>query len=215
MTDESKPDSFHFFTSYDDLSDSSCSSSDEDDEGEKKSKETSGREAAQQPDKLDTNVPLPKPDELFKSVSKPAFLHNPLNKQIDWESRAVKAPEEVTLNGLCIAPMPAQLFGVLNYLQFAHFVIHLVFGSSSLPKSLNPGNPVQCPLPSRMHHSQRGRELRLAWTWPSSGPMSMRTTGRTHRSLLLARHTFFQMRNKPLIQVGSKGLMTLEIAVFI
>jgi len=37
---------------------------------------------------------LPKPDDLFKSVSKPAFLYNPLNKQIDWESRIVKAPEE-------------------------------------------------------------------------------------------------------------------------
>lgn len=96
MTDESKPDSFHFFTSYDDLSDSSCSNSDEEDERVKKSKDKLGREASasQQPDKLDANVPLPKPDELFKSVSKPAFLHNPLNKQIDWESRAVKAPEE-------------------------------------------------------------------------------------------------------------------------
>ncbi|XP_062871289.1 UPF0690 protein C1orf52 homolog [Trichomycterus rosablanca] len=37
---------------------------------------------------------LPKPDDLFQSVSKPAFLYNPLNKQIDWESRTVKAPQE-------------------------------------------------------------------------------------------------------------------------
>lgn len=39
-------------------------------------------------------APLPGPDELFKTVSKPAFLYNPLNKHIDWESRIVKAPEE-------------------------------------------------------------------------------------------------------------------------
>ncbi|KAK2098168.1 hypothetical protein P7K49_023619 [Saguinus oedipus] len=28
---------------------------------------------------------LPGPDELFRSVTCPAFLYNPLNKQIDWE----------------------------------------------------------------------------------------------------------------------------------
>lgn len=38
---------------------------------------------------------LPGPDELFRSVARPAFLYNPLNKQIDWERRVVKAPEEV------------------------------------------------------------------------------------------------------------------------
>uniref|UniRef100_A0A8C2QIQ8 RIKEN cDNA 2410004B18 gene n=1 Tax=Cricetulus griseus TaxID=10029 RepID=A0A8C2QIQ8_CRIGR len=37
---------------------------------------------------------LPGPDELFRSVSRPAFLYNPLNKQIDWERHVVKAPEE-------------------------------------------------------------------------------------------------------------------------
>ncbi|NXP05895.1 CA052 protein, partial [Thinocorus orbignyianus] len=38
---------------------------------------------------------LPPPDELFRRVSQPpAFLYNPLNKQIDWESRVVRAPEE-------------------------------------------------------------------------------------------------------------------------
>ncbi|XP_049627237.1 UPF0690 protein C1orf52 homolog [Suncus etruscus] len=37
---------------------------------------------------------LPGPDELFRSVARPAFLYNPLNKQIDWERRVVKAPEE-------------------------------------------------------------------------------------------------------------------------
>nr|XP_012603059.1 UPF0690 protein C1orf52 homolog isoform X1 [Microcebus murinus] len=37
---------------------------------------------------------LPGPDELFSSVTRPAFLYNPLNKQIDWERHVVKAPEE-------------------------------------------------------------------------------------------------------------------------
>ncbi|XP_042674908.1 UPF0690 protein C1orf52 homolog isoform X1 [Centrocercus urophasianus] len=38
---------------------------------------------------------LPPPDELFRKVSQPpAFLYNPLNKQIDWESRVLRAPEE-------------------------------------------------------------------------------------------------------------------------
>ncbi|KAM4640732.1 UPF0690 protein C1orf52 homolog [Discoglossus pictus] len=37
---------------------------------------------------------LPRPDELFQSVSRPAFLYNPLNKHIDWDSRVLRAPEE-------------------------------------------------------------------------------------------------------------------------
>nr|XP_033772805.1 UPF0690 protein C1orf52 homolog [Geotrypetes seraphini] len=37
---------------------------------------------------------LPKPDELFQSVTRPSFLSNPLNKQIDWERRVLRAPEE-------------------------------------------------------------------------------------------------------------------------
>nr|XP_030134956.3 UPF0690 protein C1orf52 homolog [Taeniopygia guttata] len=38
---------------------------------------------------------LPPPDELFRRVSQPpAFLYNPLNKEIDWESRVLRAPEE-------------------------------------------------------------------------------------------------------------------------
>lgn len=43
---------------------------------------------------------LPPPDELFRKVSQPpAFLYNPLNKQIDWESRVLRAPEEVRPGG--------------------------------------------------------------------------------------------------------------------
>lgn len=43
---------------------------------------------------------LPPPDELFRRVSQPpAFLYNPLNRQIDWESRVVRPPEEVRGRG--------------------------------------------------------------------------------------------------------------------
>ncbi|XP_066481012.1 UPF0690 protein C1orf52 homolog isoform X2 [Tiliqua scincoides] len=40
------------------------------------------------------SLPLPGPDELFRSVHRPAFLYNPLRKEIDWESRVLRAPEE-------------------------------------------------------------------------------------------------------------------------
>ncbi|KAL1022763.1 hypothetical protein UPYG_G00031980 [Umbra pygmaea] len=101
MADKKKPDSFHYFMSYDDLSDSS-DSSDSDEEGHKTARgkgegnaSGSGNKSLQHAAKrAASGAPLPKPDDLFKSVSKPSFLYNPLNKQIDWESRAVKAPEE-------------------------------------------------------------------------------------------------------------------------
>lgn len=100
MSDEEKEkgEGRNFFMTY---SDSDLSDSSDSDDGEQK--------PSQKKKKLDEKagssggevksgsggVPLPKPDELFRSVSKPAFLYNPLNKQIDWESRIVKAPEEV------------------------------------------------------------------------------------------------------------------------
>lgn len=94
MTDETKPGSLGFFSSYDDLSDSS----DSDDEAQSR-KKTSQKAAAEAPggdaQSSRSGAPLPGPDELFNSVSKPAFLYNPLNKEIDWDSLAVKAPEEV------------------------------------------------------------------------------------------------------------------------
>lgn len=91
-----------FFSSYDDLSDSSnASGSDEEEEvgnGRKKSDKNvpgSDTDVLQQGTKRSASgVPLPKPDELFETVSKPAFLYNPLNKEIDWDSLVVKAPEE-------------------------------------------------------------------------------------------------------------------------
>ncbi|XP_028259584.1 UPF0690 protein C1orf52 homolog [Parambassis ranga] len=98
MSEEKKSGSLGFFSSYDDLSDSS-SDSDEEGESRKKKRATgsheSGAESSQQGTKRAAGgALLPKPDELFSSVSKPAFLYNPLNKQIDWDSLTVKAPEE-------------------------------------------------------------------------------------------------------------------------
>lgn len=100
MTEEKKSGSLGFFSSYDDLSDSSDGSdSDEERESRKKKPGTdalgSGAQSSQQGTKRAAGgAPLPKPDELFSSVSRPAFLYNPLNKEIDWESLTVKAPEE-------------------------------------------------------------------------------------------------------------------------
>lgn len=98
MTEEKKSGSLGFFSSYDDLSDSS---SDSDEEGQSRKKKPGpeaaggGAQSSQQGTKRGSGgAPLPRPDELFGSVSKPAFLYNPLNKQIDWDSLTVKAPEE-------------------------------------------------------------------------------------------------------------------------
>ncbi|KAM9383854.1 UPF0690 protein C1orf52 homolog [Pholidichthys leucotaenia] len=100
MTEEKKTGSLGFFSSYDDLSDSS---NDSDSGEERENRRTrpgtrapdGGSQSSEQGTKRTSGgAPLPKPDELFRSVSKPAFLYNPLNKQIDWDSLAVKAPEE-------------------------------------------------------------------------------------------------------------------------
>ncbi|XP_078114600.1 UPF0690 protein C1orf52 homolog [Sander vitreus] len=99
MTEEKKS-GLGFFSSYDDLSDSSGGSdSDQEEDSRKKKQGTdgsgNGAQSSQQGTKRAAGgAPLPKPHELFGSVSKPAFLYNPLNKQIDWESLTVKAPEE-------------------------------------------------------------------------------------------------------------------------
>ncbi|XP_070817907.1 UPF0690 protein C1orf52 homolog [Chaetodon trifascialis] len=99
MTEEKKTGSLGFFSSYDDLSDSS-DGSDSDEEGESRKKTGtdapgSGAQSSQHGTKRTAGgAPLPRPDELFGSVSKPAFLYNPLNKEIDWDSLTVKAPEE-------------------------------------------------------------------------------------------------------------------------
>uniref|UniRef100_A0A3B4A804 Uncharacterized protein n=1 Tax=Periophthalmus magnuspinnatus TaxID=409849 RepID=A0A3B4A804_9GOBI len=81
MSEEKKSGSMGFFSSYDDLSDSS--------------NDRSTAPPPQQGTKRSSSgAPLPKPDELFGTVSRPAFLYNPLNKEIDWDSLVVKAPEE-------------------------------------------------------------------------------------------------------------------------
>ncbi|XP_054646025.1 UPF0690 protein C1orf52 homolog [Dunckerocampus dactyliophorus] len=101
MTDDKKTGSLGFFSSYDDLSDSSDS-----DEEAKDGREEPREKAEADADGSESNSfqqgskpaaggsLLPKPEELFKSVSKPTFLYNPLNKEIDWDSLTVKAPEE-------------------------------------------------------------------------------------------------------------------------
>ncbi|CAN9500677.1 unnamed protein product [Ophioblennius macclurei] len=106
MTEEKKSASLGFFSSYDDLSDSSSDSDEElGDARKKKQQQTpaaaaAGAEAAAQSSQQGAakraagGAPLPRPDELFSSVSKPAFLYNPLNKEIDWDNLTVKPPEE-------------------------------------------------------------------------------------------------------------------------
>ncbi|MED6252293.1 hypothetical protein ATANTOWER_009808 [Ataeniobius toweri] len=98
MTDDNKSGSLGFFSSYDDLSDSSSDSDEEGDTRKKKAgtgAESSRAQSSEQAAKRTAGgAVLPRPDELFSSVSKPAFLYNPLNKEIDWDSLTVKPPEE-------------------------------------------------------------------------------------------------------------------------
>lgn len=100
MTEEKKTASLGFFSSYDDLSDSSDSEEEEEGGSRRKSSGSgaaeSGAQSSQGTKRAAGGAPLPRPDELFSSVSKPAFLYNPLNKEIDWDNLTVKAPEEVT-----------------------------------------------------------------------------------------------------------------------
>lgn len=99
MAEEKKLGSLGFFTSYDDLSESSSDSDQEGDRRKERSEaevQESGAQSSQQAAKRSgSGAPLPRPDVLFSSVSKPTFLYNPLNKQIDWDSLTVKAPEEL------------------------------------------------------------------------------------------------------------------------
>lgn len=95
MTDDNKSGSLGFFSSYDDLSDSSSDSDEEGDCRKKKAeKEAEGSGSQTSAKRTAGGAALPRPDELFSSVSKPAFLYNPLNKEIDWDTLTVKPPEE-------------------------------------------------------------------------------------------------------------------------
>lgn len=113
MASEEK-DPLSYFAAY---GSSSSGSSGEEDNSEPE--ETSRR--ASDPTKSaggcgnNTEKRLPGPDELFRSVTRPAFLYNPLNKQIDWERHVVKAPEEVRFPtpfidlGPILRPLPSEL----------------------------------------------------------------------------------------------------------
>lgn len=92
MSDEKETEARNFFMGFDDLSDSSSDSDNESSKKKQSKPETSGLPEPQ--NRKRAAEALPKPDELFRSVSKPAFLYNPLNKVIDWDRRTVKAPEE-------------------------------------------------------------------------------------------------------------------------
>ncbi|KAL0157514.1 hypothetical protein M9458_045590, partial [Cirrhinus mrigala] len=93
MSDEKQPEGRNFFMGYDDLSDSS-SDSDSHESGKKNQSAPEPSGSSDPQSRKRAAEPLPKPDDLFRSVSKPTFLYNPLNKVIDWDRRAVKAPEE-------------------------------------------------------------------------------------------------------------------------
>ncbi|XP_068950688.1 UPF0690 protein C1orf52 homolog [Petaurus breviceps papuanus] len=89
-------DPLGYFAAYGGSSNSGPSSSSSEDDSEP---EEAGREAREPAKSAPAGgaaegMRLPKPDELFRSVSRPAFLYNPLNKQIDWERHVRKAPEE-------------------------------------------------------------------------------------------------------------------------
>ncbi|XP_042318142.1 UPF0690 protein C1orf52 homolog [Sceloporus undulatus] len=96
---EGKEDPLGFFASYggggggsDDEESSSGSSSGSGAEGEAgPGPKREGRPPEGVPE---ARPRLPGPEELFRSVHRPAFLYNPLHKKIDWESRVLRAPEE-------------------------------------------------------------------------------------------------------------------------
>ncbi|XP_036206272.1 UPF0690 protein C1orf52 homolog [Myotis myotis] len=83
-------DPLSYFAAY---GSSSSGSSDEEDSSEPEETRRGAPDPAQSAGGRG-NKKLPGPDELFRSVTRPAFLYNPLNKQIDWERHVVKAPEE-------------------------------------------------------------------------------------------------------------------------
>uniref|UniRef100_A0A6J0TXH2 LOW QUALITY PROTEIN: UPF0690 protein C1orf52 homolog n=1 Tax=Pogona vitticeps TaxID=103695 RepID=A0A6J0TXH2_9SAUR len=87
-------DPLGFFAAYG--SDSSSSAGSDSDGEEGAGVKRKAEPSSPQPRKgLSEGKPrLPGPDELFRSVNRPAFLYNPLHKEIDWESRVVRAPEE-------------------------------------------------------------------------------------------------------------------------
>ncbi|ETE66517.1 hypothetical protein L345_07701, partial [Ophiophagus hannah] len=85
-------DPLSFFAAYGSDNSSSGGSDAEGEEGSGRG--TKGSSQQSQNGTPEGKSRLPGPDELFRSVNRPAFLYNPLHKEIDWESRVVRAPEE-------------------------------------------------------------------------------------------------------------------------
>ncbi|GCC16542.1 hypothetical protein chiPu_0020332 [Chiloscyllium punctatum] len=52
---------------------------------------------------------LPRPDELFSSVSRPSFLGRPRSGLINWDQRVVRAPEEMKMMGMTCLQRNARL----------------------------------------------------------------------------------------------------------
>ncbi|XP_072275687.1 UPF0690 protein C1orf52 homolog [Pyxicephalus adspersus] len=76
-------DPLSYFAAYG----SSDSSSEEEEDGD----------GEQKPVEVKRPLParrLPGPDELFQTVSRPAFLSAPTSSTINWEKRLIRAPEE-------------------------------------------------------------------------------------------------------------------------
>ncbi|KAG8132600.1 hypothetical protein E2320_010442 [Naja naja] len=85
-------DPLSFFAAYGSDNSSSGGSDTEGEEGSSRGAKGSSQQS--QNGTPEGKLRLPGPDELFRSVNRPAFLYNPLHKEIDWESRVVRAPEE-------------------------------------------------------------------------------------------------------------------------
>ncbi|XP_062973867.1 UPF0690 protein C1orf52 homolog [Elgaria multicarinata webbii] len=87
-------DPLGFFAAYGSDSSSSAGSDSEGEEGSGPGREAKSTQPPPPRGIPEGNPRLPGPDELFRSVNRPSFLYNPLHKEIDWESRVLRAPEE-------------------------------------------------------------------------------------------------------------------------
>ncbi|KAF7243452.1 hypothetical protein EYD10_10181 [Varanus komodoensis] len=87
-------DPLGFFAAYGSDSSSSAGSDSEGEESCGPDREGHSSKPPPQSGVSEGKPRLPGPDELFRSVNRPAFLYNPLHKEIDWESRVLRAPEE-------------------------------------------------------------------------------------------------------------------------
>ncbi|XP_068095217.1 UPF0690 protein C1orf52 homolog [Hyperolius riggenbachi] len=86
---EEERDPLSYFAAY---GSSSESSSEEEDDEDGARKKMPPPPPAQRPSSGSQR--LPGPDELFQSVTRPAFLSAPTGKSINWDKRLIRAPEE-------------------------------------------------------------------------------------------------------------------------